>query len=162
MPPLVLLNCLPVELKVSFIDINGKMQRILLAREETRNIFDFDLQDKIQLTLGIESDGYDSPCLLVLDTKKDLRDEEEKLTLLIKDSAMRRLLIRVKVSQKTAGFKVSFYVANCLINNTAQNLLFFYKEPRRETQIYEADRDIMVPQYIETTLQQQHQSLSEQ
>ena len=146
MPPLVLLNCLPVDFNVAFIDSNKTMQKIQLTREETRNIFDFDLQNKIQLQLQI--DGY-SKTLLVLDTKRELIDEEEKIPLLMKDSAGRKLSINVQICQKTAGFRVSFYNANCLINNTAMDLLFFYKEPSREREVYEADRDIMVSEPIE-------------
>lgn len=92
MPPLVLLNCLPVDFDVAFIDSNKTMQKIQLTREETRNIFDFDLQNKIQLQLQI--DGY-SKTLLVLDTKRELIDEEEKIPLLMKDSAGRKLSINV-------------------------------------------------------------------
>jgi hypothetical protein len=47
MPPLVLLNCLPVEVNISFEDSNKRRQLISLLKEETRNIFDFDLQNKI-------------------------------------------------------------------------------------------------------------------
>ena len=32
MPPLVLQNCLPVDLSISFVDSNKKMQRIVLRR----------------------------------------------------------------------------------------------------------------------------------
>lgn len=128
MSPLCLLNCLPVDLKVSFIDINGKNQKINLLREETRNIFDFDLQDKITLMLQIDGDGY-SPTSLVLDTTQKLIDDEETIILSMKDSCLRRLLLRARISRKNAGFKVSFYAANCLINNSGENLLFFYKKP---------------------------------
>lgn len=67
----------------------------------------------------------------------------------MKDQALRRLFIRATITTKMAGFKVSFDAANCLINNTDKPLLFFYKEPSREEQIYEADRDNMVSQPIE-------------
>lgn len=62
----------------------------------------------------------------------------------MKDQALRRLFIRATITTKTAGFKVSFDVANCLINNTEKPLLFFYKEPSHDEQIFEADRDVMV------------------
>ena len=84
----------------------------------------------------------------MLDTKKELVDEEQKITLSMKDNAGRKLSINLQVCQKSAGFKVSFYNANCLINNTGQNLLFFYNQPSREDMIFEADRDIMVSEPI--------------
>ena len=84
MPPLVLQNCLPVELKITFIDINGRRQCITLQREETRNIFDFDLQAKINLTVQIDDDGY-SPAALVLDTERKIKGDEEKINLVMKD-----------------------------------------------------------------------------
>ena len=83
--------------------------------------------------------------MLELDTKKvQAYDEEERITMLMHDQAGRKLHINAQICQKTAGFKVSLYNTNCLINNTGQNLLFFYKEPSREEMIFEADRDIMV------------------
>jgi len=48
------------------------MQKIMLAKEETRNVFDFDLQNKIKLQIQVE--GY-STSVLVLDTKKELASE---------------------------------------------------------------------------------------
>ena len=37
MPPLVLQNCLPVEITVSFVDSNKALQKIPLSKEETRS-----------------------------------------------------------------------------------------------------------------------------
>ena len=73
------------------------------------------------------------------------------MQLRMKDSAGRKLDINVLICNETAGFKVTFYNSNCLINNTGQNLLFFYREPSRDEMIFEADRDIMVSQPIENT-----------
>ena len=146
MPPLVLQNCLPVDVSISFIDSNKKMQSMQLVREETRNVFDFDLQNKIQLQLQIE--GY-TPCLLKLDTKKDIFDGDQKSVLTMKDNAGRKLLINVQLCQKRAGFKVTLFASNCLINNSGQNLLFFYGEPSRDEMVYDVDRNIMVSQPVE-------------
>ena len=98
----------------------------------------------------MQIEGY-SKTILALDTKKELASEEQKINVLMKDNAGRKLTVNVQISQKTAGFKVCIYNSNCLINNTGQNLLFFYKEPSRDAMIYEADRDIMVSQPIETS-----------
>lgn len=78
--------------------------------------------------LQIDGDGY-SPTSLVLDTTQKLIDDEETIILSMKDSCLRRILLRARISRKNAGFKVSFYAANCLINNSGENLLFFYKKP---------------------------------
>lgn len=145
MPPLVLLNCLPVDVNIEFVDSNECKQSILLTREEIRNIFDFNLQTEINLLIKIE--GY-TAYNLCLEVRREIITE--KITLRIKDSAGRKLDILARLSNETAGFKVILYNANCLINNTGQNLLFFYREPSRDDVIYEADRDIMVSQPIES------------
>ena len=49
--------------------------------------------------------------------KKELA-EQEKMQLRMKDSAGRKLDINLLICNETAGFKVTFYNANCLINNT--------------------------------------------
>jgi hypothetical protein len=43
MPPLVIQNCLPVDIRIEFVDTNKIFQKLLISKEETRNIFQFDL-----------------------------------------------------------------------------------------------------------------------
>ena len=73
MPPLILQNCLPCELSLSFVDSMKIQQTFVLIKEETRNIFDFDLQEKIKLKFWIN--GY-SKMQLVLDCEKELKDDD--------------------------------------------------------------------------------------
>ena len=72
MPPLVLQNCLPVEVTVSFVDSNKTLQKILLGKEETRNVFSFDLQQEIKLQVAVP--GY-SKALLKLYTRTELKKD---------------------------------------------------------------------------------------
>jgi hypothetical protein len=95
----------------------------LIQREETRNIFQFDLQQRIELRLKIE--GYSS-ALVHLNTASISKVEEE-ITIKVRDQMNRSLDLCARVSQKTAGFKILLFVTNCLINCTDQNLLFFYE-----------------------------------
>lgn len=67
----------------------------------------------------------------------------------IHDKMNRKLVLHAKISQKTAGFKILFYVTNCLINSTDQNLLFFYEEPQSTLSIHEKDIPKMVSEPLE-------------
>ena len=47
----------------------------------------------------------------------------------ITDTQKRTLDIYINTSAKIAGKKVIFYVKNCVIDNTQQELLFYYSKP---------------------------------
>lgn len=72
MPPLVLKNCLPCAIFFQFVDSNNVMCKISLEKEEVRNIFQFDLQDKIKLQLSIP--GYKTG-VLKLDSTVEIIEE---------------------------------------------------------------------------------------
>ena len=65
---------------------------------------------------------------LTLDTGKEIKEDKNE-QLITFDSADRQLIVNALVSQKKAGFKVNFFVNNCLIDDTGLNLLFFYRQP---------------------------------
>jgi hypothetical protein len=58
MPPVVLKNCLPCDLYVSFVDSNKQLSRVKLQKEETKDLFQFDLQEDVKLQLTIN--GFSS------------------------------------------------------------------------------------------------------
>jgi hypothetical protein len=89
-------------------------QTLVLIKEETRNIFDFDLQEKIKLKFWIN--GY-SKMQLVLDCEKEMKNEEQA-SIVTFDGAGIKLIIHANISQEVAGFKVSFHVQNCLIDDS--------------------------------------------
>ena len=64
----------------------------------------------------LQIEGYTDTSLILV-PKKELA-EQEKTQLRMKDSAGRKLDINLLICNETAGFKVTFYNANCLINNT--------------------------------------------
>ena len=66
------------------------------------------------------------------------------------DGAGRKLVLNAKLCSKTAGFKVSFYITNCLINATGENLLFFYQQPGKTVEPTELDVPKMVTAPIQT------------
>ena len=67
------------------------------------------------------------------------------------DEAGRKVVLNANLDSKTAGFKVSFLVTNCLINATDQNLLFFYEKPGKTLEISEQDVPKMVTAPIDLT-----------
>lgn len=150
MPPLVLQNCLPVEVTVSFVDSNKQLQKIPLGKEETRNVFSFDLQQEIKLQVAVP--GY-SKALLKLDTRVEVK-KESRVQLHMNDDAGRKLVLHVNLSSKAAGFKVQFHLTNCLINQTGQNLLFFYERPAKTLQVAEGDVPKMVTAPVDNGPQQ--------
>jgi hypothetical protein len=75
-------------------------------------------------------DGY-NPTTLTLDTSQEAI-EEKWVKLKIRDFRSESVLeIHVTKSSKTAGFQITFFIPNCVINQTEFNLNFFYQEPSR-------------------------------
>jgi len=87
--------------------------------------------------------------LLTLDTQTELQ-EDKKVRLRIEDDEGSTLFLQAILSSKTAGFRVIFYVTNCLINSSPENLFFFYEKPSKEEYITKSDQEIKVstPQVI--------------
>ena len=74
--------------------------------------------------------------MLKLDTRTEIK-REGRVQLQMNDEAGRKVVLNANLCSKTAGFKVSFLVTNCLINATGQNLLFFYEKPGKTVDISE-------------------------
>ena len=96
--------------------------------------------------------GY-SKALLKLDTRVEVK-KESRVQLHMNDDAGRKLVLHVNLSSKAAGFKVQFHLTNCLINQTGQNLLFFYERPAKTLQIAEGDVPKMVTAPVDNGPQQ--------
>lgn len=52
-PPLILKNCLPVPIQISFTDSNGEKGKYTLYKEEEKHVFAFNLQDNVELNLKV-------------------------------------------------------------------------------------------------------------
>ena len=88
-------------------------------------------------------DGY-NPTTLTLDTKQEVI-EEKWVKLKIRDFRSESVLeIHVTKSSKTAGFQITFFIPNCIINETEFNLNFFYQEPSRSLEYSNNDIDKLV------------------
>jgi hypothetical protein len=58
LPPLVLKNCMPCLLEIQFVDSKGQQERIILEKQDSRNLFRFDLQTDIRLK--VKAPGYEA------------------------------------------------------------------------------------------------------
>mmetsp|Transcript_23179 Transcript_23179/g.22656 ORF Transcript_23179/g.22656 Transcript_23179/m.22656 type:complete len:364 (-) Transcript_23179:642-1733(-) len=122
-PPVLLKNCLPVPITIRYTDSNGDSGQLELLKEEEKHIFVFDLQENLVFFLGIEN-FQESQILLDCTNSK-----EQEIKHTIFDIVNKELDLYINTSAKIAGKKVTFYVKNCVINNTQQELVFFYRQP---------------------------------
>eukprot|EP00347_Sterkiella_histriomuscorum_P000566 403375355 len=136
-PPLILKNCLPVPIMVTFEDSNGEYDSFDLLKEEEKHVFVFNLQQPVMIKVLIE--GFKEQ-LVVLDcqTQKDL-----EIKVQVYDNFGRTLDLYIATNTKVAGKKAIFYVKNCVINNTQQDLSFYYTQPN-ERQIKQKNYKDMV------------------
>lgn len=70
-PPLLLKNCLPVSIVVSFIDSNGESDSIDLQKEEEKHIFVFNLQESIKISILVGDNFTSSDLVLECQDAKD-------------------------------------------------------------------------------------------
>ena len=83
-------------------------------------------------------EGY-NPANLTLDVRKDAI-EEKKILLVLRDFRSNSALeITVTKSSKNAGIHITFFITNCIINETEFNLNFFYREPTKKIELSEWD-----------------------
>ena len=122
-PPLLIKNCLPLAMQVEFEDSNGEFDKVDLLKQEEKHIFVFNLQQPLMLKVCIDKF---QDATVVLDCS-DAKDVEIKATIF--DLQGRSLDIYIATSTKVAGKKAVFYVKNVVINNTQQDLTFYYKKP---------------------------------
>ena len=112
MPTLMLKNCLPRPLNIQFVDTNKSLCKMSLQKEEKRNIFQFDLQQEIKLSVSV--DGF-SAAILTLDTTAEVL-EEKRGRLKLQDLQGSGLDIHYTKNSKQAGFALTFFVTNCIVN----------------------------------------------
>jgi len=70
--------------------------------------------------------------------------EEQRDKIVLSDYEDNKIQIFYTISSKTAGFCLSFFVTNCIINQTDQNMNFFYERPSREVDITIQDKQNLV------------------
>jgi len=77
MPPMIIKNCLPFNITVSFQDSSKHKQSVLFKKKESRNLFCFTMSQNIIVELEIE--GF-KPCkakIFNLDNYKQIEDTIE-------------------------------------------------------------------------------------
>ena len=76
--------------------------------------------------------------MLKLDNTVEILEEQRDF-IVLSDYEDRKVHIYYTRSSKSAGFTLSFFVTNCIINQTDQNLNFFYEMPSREFDLTKQD-----------------------
>ena len=125
MPPMILKNCLPFAIKLTFYDSSDVLQEITFKKEEEKNLFCFSMAKSAHVDISIpDFETVKGFKLFNLERYRSMED-----VIQIFDRYGRSTLIYSQIQRKQAGQRIIFYCKKMMIDSIDSELIYYYKRP---------------------------------
>lgn len=126
MPPMVVKNCLPFKIKLSFIDSSNVPKTEEFELNEEKSLVCFKMDTSIEVELDIQ--GFQTTTVMLFNLDNYLQTET---VIDLEDTQGRRTKIYTSISRQNSGQKTVFYCKRLLVDCLDSNIEYFFRQPQK-------------------------------